>query len=95
MTYASPTWEYVADVCLLKLQPLQITFLRAIRNFGRRTLVREMHLIFKTCYVYDYITQLCRTQVNVFLNHRNAVLRSIGQEDAMRRSIKRLKFGGG
>jgi hypothetical protein len=62
MTYACPTWEYGADAHLLKLQRLQNRVLRAIGNLDTRTPVRESHVAFKSPYMYDYITKLCRTQ---------------------------------
>jgi hypothetical protein len=42
MTYAGSTWEYAADVHLLKLQRLQNRFVRATGKFERRNPVREM-----------------------------------------------------
>jgi hypothetical protein len=54
-----------------------------------------MHMAFKIPYVYDYITKLCRTQAEVILNHRNPIVRGIGQGAAMHRKHKRLKLGGG
>jgi hypothetical protein len=45
--------------------------------------------------VYDYINQLCRTQAEVILNHRNPIVRVTGQGEAMHRKYKRLKLGGG
>jgi hypothetical protein len=45
--------------------------------------------------VYDYITKLFRTQVEVILNHRNPNLLGTGQGEAMHRKYNRLKLGGG
>jgi hypothetical protein len=39
MTYASPTWEFVVNIHLLKMQRLQNKVLRTTGNFSRRTLV--------------------------------------------------------
>jgi hypothetical protein len=50
---------------------------------------------FKIPYVYDYITQLCRTQAEVILNHVNPIIPGIGHGKAMHRKYKRLKLGGG
>jgi hypothetical protein len=55
MTYACPTWEYMADVLLLKLQQLQNRVLRAIGNLYRFTPVRELQVAFKIPDVYEYI----------------------------------------
>jgi hypothetical protein len=55
MTYAYPTLEYAAGAHLLKLQRLQNRALRATGNLDGCTPDRELHLAFKTPYVYDYI----------------------------------------
>jgi hypothetical protein len=54
-----------------------------------------MHVAFKIPYVYDYITKLCRTQAEVIPNHRNPIIRGIGQGEAMHKNYTRLKLGGG
>jgi hypothetical protein len=69
MTYACPIWEYAAGTHLWKLQRLQNRVLRAIGNLDRCTRVSELHVVFIIPYVYDYITKLCRTQVELILNH--------------------------
>jgi hypothetical protein len=79
MSYACASWEYEADAHLLKLQCLQNRVLRATGNLDRRALVHEMNVT----YVYDYITKLCRAQGEVMLNHRNPIVRGIGQGEAM------------
>jgi hypothetical protein len=71
MTYACPAWEFVAESHLLKLQRLQNKVLCTIRNFPRRTSVRDMHVAFQIPYVYDYITKSCRQQSEVIQNHEN------------------------
>jgi hypothetical protein len=81
MTYACPTWEFVADTNLLKFQHLQNKVLCTIGNFPRCTLVRKMHMAFHLLYVYDYMTKLCRQQA-VILNHDNKNVRYIGQGEA-------------
>jgi hypothetical protein len=68
MNYACPTWEYVVDAHLLKLQSLQDIVLRAIGNLDGRTLTGEMHMTFIIPCVYDYINKLRRTQAEVILN---------------------------
>jgi hypothetical protein len=95
MTYACPAWEFAADTHLIKLQRLQNKVLPIIGNFPRRTSVRDMHLAFHLPYVYDYMTKLCRQQVEVILNHDNENVRNIGQSEARHRKYKRLKLGGG
>jgi hypothetical protein len=93
MTYADPTWEFVADRYLLKLQHLQNRVLHAIGNLDRCTLIHKIHVAFKIPYVYNYITKLCRTQAEVILNHQNPIVCGIGQGKAMHRKYKRLKLG--
>jgi hypothetical protein len=62
----------------MKLQRLQNRVLHAIGNLDRRTPVRDLHLAFKIPYVYDYITELCRRQAEVILNHENPNVHVIG-----------------
>jgi hypothetical protein len=50
---------------------------------------------FKIPYVYEYITELCRTEAEVILNHVNPNVRGTGQVEAMHRKYTRLKLGGG
>jgi hypothetical protein len=95
MTYAFPAWEFTANTHLLKLQCLEIKVLRTIGNFPRCTLVRELHKAFNIPYIYDYITKLCRQQVEVIQNHDNAKVRNIGQGEAQHRKHKTLTFGSG
>jgi hypothetical protein len=59
------------------------------------TPVRELQVVFKIPYVYDYITKLCRTQAELILHHVNADVRGIGHGDAMHGKCTKLKFGGG
>jgi ribosome-binding factor A len=46
-TYVCPAWEFAADNHLLKLQRLQNKVLGNIGNFGRRTPVGDLHIVFK------------------------------------------------
>jgi hypothetical protein len=85
MTYSWPTMEYAADTHLLKLQSLQNSVLRAVGNLDRCIPVRELHVAFKIPYVYDYITNLCRTQGKAILNHVNPNARGTGQGEAWHR----------
>jgi hypothetical protein len=79
----------------MKLQHLQNRVFRAIGKLYRSTPVRDLHLVFKIPYVYDYITKLCRRQAEVILNHENPNVRAIGQGEPRHRKYKRLKLGGG
>jgi hypothetical protein len=88
--YACPTWDYVTDAHFLKLQ---CRVLRAIGKLDRHTLIHEMHVAFRIPFVYDYITKLCRMQVEVIPNHRNPIVCDTGQGESMCRKYKRLKLG--
>jgi hypothetical protein len=92
MTYACPVWEFAAEIHPMKLQCLQNKVVRAIDNFPRRTLVRDMHVAFHVLYVYDYITKLCRRQAEIIHNQLN--VRNVGQGETPHRKYKRLKLGG-
>jgi hypothetical protein len=53
-------------------------------------------VVFKIPYVYDCITKLCRTQIEVILNHVNPNARDTGQgEKPGVESIRGLTLGGG
>jgi hypothetical protein len=56
---------------IIKLQRLQNMVFRTIGYFLSRTPVREMQMAFHLLYVYDYMTELCRQQAEVILNHDN------------------------
>jgi hypothetical protein len=51
MTYAFPAREFAAVTHLLKLQRLQNKVLHTIRNFPRRTSVRDMHVAFQFAHI--------------------------------------------
>jgi hypothetical protein len=95
MTYACPTWEYVADVDLLKLQRLQNRVPRATGNIDRCIPVRELHVALKIPYAYGYITELCRTQAEAILNRVDPNILGIGYGEDRHRKYRRLKLGGG
>jgi hypothetical protein len=82
MTYASPAWEFAADIHLMKLQRLQNKVLRTIGNYPRRTSVRDLHLAFQIPFIYDYITKLCRQQAEIIQNYDNENFRTGGQGEA-------------
>jgi hypothetical protein len=82
MTYACPTWEFVEDTQLLKLQRLQRLqnrVRRVLNDFDRRTQVHDLHLALKIPYVYDHIIKLCRRQAEVIQNHQYPNGHAIGQ----------------
>jgi hypothetical protein len=45
--------------------------------------------------VYDYITKLCRTQVEVIIKHINPKVHGIGHKEARHRKYKGPNLGGG
>jgi hypothetical protein len=55
----------------------------------------DVHTAFNLPYIYDYIIQLCRKQVEVIRNHENEHVRGVGQGEARHRKYKMLKVGGG
>jgi hypothetical protein len=73
------------------MQRLQNKVLRPIGNL-RRTPVRDLHLGFKLPFIYDYITKLCRQQVEVIQNHENANIRNIGQGEPNTGNIRGLNL---
>jgi hypothetical protein len=89
MTYASPAWEFAAEIYLLKLQRLQKKVIRTTGNLPRCTLVRDMHVALKIPYDYDCITKLCRRQAEIIHNHENENVRNMGQGLTCRRSFVR------
>jgi hypothetical protein len=66
----------------------------AIGNLDRCIPVRELQVAFKIPYMYDHITELCRTQAEVILNHVNPNVHVIGRGEARWRKYKGLNFGG-
>jgi hypothetical protein len=76
-------------------QRLQNKVLHTIRNFPRRTPVREMYKAFHLPYVYDCMAKLCRQQAEVILNNDIKNVRNIGQGEARHKKYMRLKLGGG
>jgi hypothetical protein len=56
---------------------------------------RNLHMMFKIPYLYDFTTKLCREQATVILNHENVNTRIIGQGEARHKNYKALKLGGG
>jgi hypothetical protein len=83
---------YEADTHFLKLQRLQNRALRATGNLDRCPPVRELNVVFKIPYVYDYITKLCMTQAAVILNHVNPNVRGTGQGEARHKKYKRFNL---
>jgi hypothetical protein len=95
MTYASPAWEFAAEIHLLKLQCLQNRVPRTMGNFLTYTSVCDKQEAFQIPYVYDYITKSSRKQTEIIQNHENENVHYIGQGEAQHRKYKRLKLGGG
>jgi hypothetical protein len=95
ITYACPSWEFVADTHLLKLKRLKKKVLRTTDSFPRRTTIRDFFFAFQIHFVYDYIMKLCRQQAKVIQNNDNENVRSIGQGETHHRKNKRLKLGSG
>jgi hypothetical protein len=97
MIYASPAWEFAADIHLIKWQRLQNKVLSTIGNYPRRTPVREMHMALQIPFVYDYtrIRKLSRQQAEVMQNHDNENVRTTGQGEARHRKYRRFTLGGG
>jgi hypothetical protein len=79
-----PAWEFAAGTHLLKLQRLQNNALLATGNFSRSTSVLDMHMAFQIPYMYDYITKVCRKQVEIIQNHENENVRNVGQGEIPR-----------
>jgi len=94
MICACPSWEFAGDSHLLKLQRLQNKVLRIIGSLQRRTPTHVLHMAFKIPYLYDFVTELCRQQATVILNHENVNIRIIGQGEDRQRKSKRLSLGG-
>jgi hypothetical protein len=92
MSYACPAWELAADTYLFKLQRLRNKVLPTIGHFPRCTPVRDLHTAFILPYVYNYITKLCRQQVEVVQNHENEHVRDIGQGEDRHRKYKDLNL---
>jgi hypothetical protein len=83
MFYACSTWEFVADIHLMKLQCLENKVLHTIGNFSRHTSVRELHKAFRILYTYDCVTKLCREQAEAVQNNENANVRNPGQRQSL------------
>jgi hypothetical protein len=86
-------WKYSWKPCFLCGPPRG--YITPSTEFQTVQSVRDLHLVFKIPYVYDYITKLCRGQAEVILNHENPNICAIGQGEARHRKHKRLKLGGG
>jgi len=65
LTCAFPTWEFIADTCLMNFQHLQNKVLCTIGNFLRCTLNHKLHVAFNFSYKYDFITELCRQHADI------------------------------
>jgi hypothetical protein len=92
LTHACPAWEFAADSHILKSQRLQNRVLGTVGNLPRRIPTRDLHMAFKSPYLYDFITKLCRQQKIVTLNHDNVNIRITGQGKARHQKYKRLNL---
>jgi hypothetical protein len=90
MAYACPAWEFAAETHLLNCSACKTGF-SALGIFPRNTSIQDMRAAFQV--PYDYITKLCRRQVEIN-NHENENVRNIGQGETPHRKYKRLKLGG-
>jgi hypothetical protein len=63
-----------------------------MHNLDRCAPVRELHVVFKIPYLYDYVTKLRWIQAEVVLSIVNPIVRAIGQGEARHRKYKRLKL---
>jgi hypothetical protein len=79
MTYACPVREPAADRHLLKLQRPQNKALRTTGNLPRCTSIRDLHVAFKIPHIDDFVTKLCRQQVEVIQSLENLNVGNIGQ----------------
>jgi hypothetical protein len=95
ITYASPAWGICGRQPFNKIAAPAKQSSPHIGNFPRGTPVCDLHMAFKSPYVYDYITKLCKQQAEVIKNHDNENVRIIGHGEARHRMYKRLKLGGG
>jgi hypothetical protein len=95
MTYACAAWELAADTYLLKLQHMQNKVCAPLEIFqgAHRSAICIQLSIF--CYVYNYITKLCRWQTEVIQNRENEHADGIKQDEARhgKYSYKRLNLG--
>jgi hypothetical protein len=64
---------------LLELRRLQNKVLRTTGKFSRCT---PIHMAFQVPHIYDYITKLCKQQVEVIQNHETANVGNIGKGKA-------------
>jgi hypothetical protein len=87
MTYASPAWEFEANIHLMKLQRLQNKVLRTIDNYPGSTPVRDLHLAFQITFLYDYIKKLCRQQGDVIQNHDNEMFAPLDKANPVTENI--------
>jgi hypothetical protein len=77
----------------MKLQLLQDKVLRTIRNYPRRTSVRDLHMAFQISFVYDYITIYGGNKQESYKIMVTNVCTN-GQGEAFHRKYKRFILGG-
>jgi hypothetical protein len=91
MTCACLARKFAGDSHVLKLQRLQNKVLLTTGNLPRRTPTRDLHMTFKTPYLNDFVTKLCRQQTA----RENANVCNISHCEAQQRKYERVKIGGG
>jgi hypothetical protein len=91
MTYACPAWEFAADSHVIALQRLQNRVVRTTAKLPRRTPTRALYLALQIPYVNDYITKICRKQVEAIQNRDHVNVQNTGKREAQHRKHKRRK----
>jgi hypothetical protein len=64
-------------------------------KFSMWTLARDLHVAIHLLCVYDYVTKLCKQQVEMTRDHENEYIRGTGQGESRHRKYNWLKLGGG
>jgi hypothetical protein len=90
MTYACPAWEFEIDIHLIKLQLLENRVLCTIGIFPNSTSVRDRYVAFQI--VYDYVTESCRQQAQLFQNHDNVDARILDKTKTSTENIRGLSL---
>jgi hypothetical protein len=71
---------------------LQKRVMRAIGNLDRCTLVHVLHVALKISYLYNYVSELCKKNVELIENHLNPIAVTIGQGENMNMHTRGLNF---
>jgi hypothetical protein len=76
------------DKHILKFQRLQNKVLRTIHDVPKLTPTRDLHMAFRTSYVYDYVTKICKYQAEVVQNLDNVNIRNTRQRETDTGNLK-------